>query len=145
MNLQLMYNRQLQKSKHSAKALDNSKASVNTCFCTYILIPRLCGLFSFHVVWKQHYSCADPYKVHTEIPEYGGGPTQQVQTFHIHHNCTNFVLDARILVWPANVIERQFLACQHLTITAILGKAHIFITIKRIFESVGLQNGISTI
>ena len=55
MNLQLMYNRQLQKSKHSAKALVNSKASVITCFCTYTLIPRLCGLFSFHVVWKQYY------------------------------------------------------------------------------------------
>ena len=102
MNLQLMYNGQLQKSKHSAKALDNSKASVITCFYTYTLIPRLCGLFSFHVVWKQYYSCADPYK---ELPNMVVDLRNKYRHFTSITFCTNFVLDVRITVRPANAIE----------------------------------------
>ena len=93
MSLRLMYNGQLQKSKHSAKALDDSKASVNTCFCTYILIPRLCGLFSPHIVWKQHYSCADPYK---ELQNMVMDLRNNYRHFTSITFCTNFVLDARI-------------------------------------------------
>ena len=48
------------------KALDSSETVIRY-FCTYILVPILCGFFSSHVAWDSHYPCADPYKVHTKI------------------------------------------------------------------------------
>ena len=88
-----MCNGQLQKNKHIlAKALDNSK-SVITCFCTYTLASMVYGLFSSHVVWKQHYSCADPYK---ELQNMVMDLCNKYRHFTSITFCTNFVLDARI-------------------------------------------------
>ena len=91
-----------------AKALDNSRKCHQMFLHLYPHSHMLYGLFSPHIASEQHHSCADPYKVHTEIPENGGGPSYvtSIDISHQSHFALFFVLDARISVRPANAIER---------------------------------------
>ena len=56
-------------TKILAKALDNSRK----CHHIFQYLYPHSQLGCVGLAWEQHYSCADTYKDHTKIPEYGGG------------------------------------------------------------------------
>ena len=116
MNRQLMCNGQI--INILAKALDNSSNCHQMSLYLYPCSQSVWA-FSSHVVWELHCSCTDPYKEHTQIQNMVVDLCKRYKHFTPITFYTNFVLDARISVRPANVIERTFLACQHLTITLI--------------------------